>query len=83
MVGLILIDQTILNWYSDDIYFMILLMGLVPLAANIVAFAAHLKLPAEEAALAVLLSTLAALFYLPIMITLLSALLNLNIYLDI
>jgi malate permease and related proteins len=42
-------------------------MAIVPLAANTVALATELKVHPERAAIAVLLSTLFALFYIPFM----------------
>lgn len=71
MLGIVLADRHILELYDQDIHTMLILMGLVPLAANTVAFAGYLRLPASEAAMAVLLSTLFALFYIPLMLTIL------------
>ena len=70
--GFVALDRAVFKLYGQDIHTMIILMGLVPLAANTVAFAGTLKLPAGEAAMAVLLSTLFALFYLPLMLTILT-----------
>lgn len=48
------------------------LISLVPLAANAVAFAAHLKVEPDKAATAVMLTTLFALFYIPLMMAVLA-----------
>lgn len=49
------------------IYNIFLLVSFLPLAANAVAFATHLKVEPEKAATAVMLSTVVALFYIPLM----------------
>ena len=63
------IDRQYLELYDENVHLMIMLLGLVPLAANTVAYASNLKLSASEAALAVLLSTIFALFYIPFMLS--------------
>jgi predicted permease len=68
---IILLDKSFLHIYNLQIYKVMLLLSIVPLAANAVAFSTVLKLHPEKAALAVLLSTLFALFYIPLMIMLL------------
>ena len=67
----ILLDQHMLHWFSNDIHLMIMIMAIVPPAANTVAFAAQLDLEPEKAATTILLSTLFALFYIPLIIWLL------------
>lgn len=69
MTGFVIADRMVFGFYGQDIHTMLLLIGLVPLAANTVAFAGYLRLPASEAAMAVLLSTLFALFYIPFMLS--------------
>lgn len=49
------------------VYNIFLLVSCLPLAANAVAFATHLKIEPEKAATAVMLSTAIALFYIPLM----------------
>lgn len=68
---IIFADKFFLHIYNLQIYEVMLLLSIVPLAANAVAFSTVLKLHPEKAALAVLLSTLFALFYIPLMIMLL------------
>lgn len=72
MLGVVTADRLWFGLYDANIHTMLVLIGLVPLAANTVAFAGTLKLPASEAAMAVLLSTIFALFYLPLMLGLLT-----------
>ncbi|NBS41756.1 AEC family transporter [bacterium] len=62
----ILMDAHFFHFYSNDIYRVILLMSTVPLASNTVAFATKLNTHPEKAAVAVLLSTLFALVYIPL-----------------
>ena len=46
-----------------------ILMSIVPLAANTIALASDLDVHPEEATIAVFLSTIFALFYIPFMVT--------------
>lgn len=66
---IIFIDSNLLKIYSTDIYKVLILLSVVPLAANTVAFATTLKTHPEKVAVAVLLSTLFALIYIPIIAT--------------
>lgn len=66
MGSLILLDQHTLQFYSPAIHNVMLVMSIVPLAANTVALATELKTHPEKAAVAVLLSTLFALFFIPL-----------------
>jgi malate permease and related proteins len=66
VVGLIIwLDNNYLHFYSPTIHNVMLLMAIVPLAANTVAYAAELKTQPEKAAIAVFFSTLLALVYIP------------------
>lgn len=69
--GLILLDKNFLHLYGPLVRSVMFLMAIVPLAANTVTFATELKVQPEKAAVAVLLSTLFALFYIPLSIALL------------
>lgn len=60
-------DKNFFHLYNQNIYNIMILMSIVPLAANTVTYATELKVHPEKAALAVLLSTLFALFYIPLM----------------
>ncbi|MCB1841106.1 MAG: AEC family transporter, partial [Alphaproteobacteria bacterium] len=64
-------DNAVLGWYPQDIHNLILIMSLVPPAANIAAFAAQMNLKPEKAATTILVSTVFALVYIPAMIWLL------------
>tara|TARA_R110002124_G_scaffold287216_2_gene471674 strand:- start:110545 stop:111486 length:942 start_codon:yes stop_codon:yes gene_type:complete len=69
-IALLCIDKSYTHWLNDDAYLMLFLISICPLPANAVAYAVQLKLPAEEAAAAILASTLLALLYVPAALTL-------------
>ena len=68
--GLILLDKHILHLFDAQVHAMMLILSLVPLAVNTVAFAIKLDLKAGDAAIAVLISTVIAIFYLPLILIL-------------
>ncbi|MDZ4217194.1 MAG: AEC family transporter [Candidatus Gracilibacteria bacterium] len=65
--SIIFLDQRFLDLFSDSIHRIMLLMSIVPLAANTVTLATELKAHPEKAAVAVLPSSLFALFFIPFM----------------
>lgn len=67
MILLIFLNNTFFKIFDNSIDKILLLMAIVPLAANTVSYATLLKAKPEKAALAVLLSTFFALFYIPLM----------------
>ncbi len=69
-LGLIELDKQVLQWFSPEIYKMLMIMAIMPPAANIAAFAATLDLNPEKAATTVLLGTIFALFYIPAVLVL-------------
>ncbi len=69
VLGVIFIDNFFFNIYNSSTHKVMILMSIVPLAANTVAFATELNAQPEKASLAVLLSTLFALFYIPFIVT--------------
>lgn len=66
---IIFIDNNLLQLYDTDIHKVLILLSVIPLAANTVSFATLLKTHPEKVALTVLLSTLFALFYIPFITT--------------
>ena len=66
MLLVVVFDNLWLRLYTPAIHKVLVLLSIVPLAANTVAFATELKAEPEKAALAVGLSTLFALFYIPL-----------------
>lgn len=69
ILAVILLDNVWLNLYPTGIQQVMVLMSIVPLAANTVAFATELKAQPEKASLAVLLSTVFALVYIPTIVS--------------
>jgi len=67
---LLLLDSTVLKIYNADVRHILILLSVIPLAANGVAFATILKSHPEKVAVTILLSTLFALFYIPLVATL-------------
>ncbi len=67
IIGIIIsIDSNFFHLFTIEMYQVMILMSVVPLAANTVAFATELKTEPDKASIAVLLSTLFALFYIPL-----------------
>ena len=61
-------DQSYLGWFEAEIYKLLMVLAIVPPAANMAAFAAQLNLEPEKAATTILLSTIFALFYIPLVL---------------
>ena len=57
-----------MHLYNNDIYGILILASIVPLAANTVTWATELKAHPEKAAIAVVISTIFALFYIPLIV---------------
>jgi malate permease and related proteins len=69
LVGfLIFFDNMYFHLYSPDIHKALTIISVVPIAANVVAFATILKTQPEKASITVLLSTVFALFYVPFIV---------------
>lgn len=68
VLGAIMIDKLALGLFSDDIHNALLIMAIVPPAANIAAFASQMNVHPEKAATTILLSTIFALFYIPLIV---------------
>jgi predicted permease len=68
--GWIILDRTVLHMFAPEIYSLMLVMSIVPPAANIAAYAAQLDLVPEKAATTILLGTVFALFYIPLILML-------------
>lgn len=65
---IILADSATIHLFSLEIYKIMVLMSIVPLAANTVAFATELNTYPEKASMAVFISTIVALFYIPLVV---------------
>jgi predicted permease len=68
IMGLILAINRQVGFYSSDVEKVIWLLAIVPLPVNAVAYASELRAEPEKTAMAVLLSTLFALVYIPFML---------------
>jgi len=67
VIGLIFFDSQFFHLFNSAVYKASFLISIVPLAANTVAFATELKAQPEKASMAVFLSTLFGLFYIPLL----------------
>ncbi|HVF69443.1 MAG TPA: AEC family transporter [Xanthomonadales bacterium] len=70
ILGILFLDSNFLKFYNADIHRIMLLYSIAPIAANVIAYTTHLKLHPEKASMAVLLSTLFALLYVPLVASL-------------
>lgn len=68
---LVWLDRSFLKLFENDIHNLLLVMAIVPPAANVAAFAAQLDMRPEKAATTILIGTVFALFYIPVFIALL------------
>jgi malate permease and related proteins len=68
IAAILLLDQSAFHFYDPSLTQPMLLMAIVPLAANTVALATELRTEPEKAAMTVLLSTLVALVYIPVFV---------------
>lgn len=69
-LGFIALDNAFLGFYGQNIHQALLLLSVVPMAANTVVIATLLGIAPEKVASSVLLSTLAAVLFVPAMIAL-------------
>jgi len=69
--GLALLDRAFLGLFDSNVHTLLLIIGVVPLAGNTVAFATQLHLRPGEMAALVLESTVFAVFYIPLVFFLL------------
>lgn len=72
MLGLIAMDRHFFHLYEPKIHTMLLVIGCLPLAANLVAFATQLDVKPGEASIIVLITTIIGVFYIPLMLYLFS-----------
>ena len=72
MMGALFIwlDKTVLHWLVAELHQVIVIITIVPPAANVVAFAAQLNIRPEKAATTILIGTIFALFYIPAIVCL-------------
>lgn len=70
VLAIILIDRNFINFLNEEIYRVMFLFSIVPLAGNTVTLAVLLKAKPEKASFTVLLSTLISLVYIPVALVL-------------
>lgn len=70
VLAIILIDRHFINFLNEDIYRVMFLFSIVPLAGNTVTLAVLLKAKPEKASFTVLLSTLISVVYIPVALVL-------------
>lgn len=63
--AVVFFDRSVLQAFEPEIHQMLMIMAIVPPAANVTAYAAKLNLNPEKAATTVLIGTIFALFYIP------------------
>lgn len=66
ILAIVWLDSLTLQIYNEQVREVMILLSIVPIAANTVAYATELKIQPEKASVAVLLSTLLALVIIPI-----------------
>lgn len=64
----VIVDKAFLGWFSEEIHNLIIIVSIVPPGANIAAFATKMNLEPEKAATTILLGTIFALLYIPLII---------------
>lgn len=64
----IMLDRHMLHWLSTDIHNLVVMMTIVPPAANVAAYATQMNMEPEKAATTILIGTVFALFYIPCII---------------
>src|SRR5690606_9513266 len=65
---IILADQHYFHLFAPEVYQLLFIMAIVPQGANIAAFATQMDLKPEKAASTILIGTVFALFYIPMML---------------
>jgi malate permease and related proteins len=75
MISIILFDQLFMQFFDPEIYKVFLMMSIMPLAANTVSVAIELDVHPEKASVAIVLSTIFSIFFIPLMLGLFSNLL--------
>ncbi len=70
MLGIIAVDRAHFGLFSTDVRNIMIVLSIVPMAANTVLYATEMRVHPEKAATAVALTTLFTLVYIPVMVTL-------------
>ncbi|MEM7651342.1 MAG: AEC family transporter [Pseudomonadota bacterium] len=67
-LGLVMLDRHAIGLFEPEVHQLVMIMAIMPPAANITAFATQLNISPEKAATTVLAGTVFALFYIPLML---------------
>lgn len=70
VLGIIMADKALLGFYPELIRKLIYLLSLIPIGINLVAYATQLDVQPDKAAVTILITTLFAMVYVPLMISL-------------
>lgn len=70
VLAIIFVDKTFINFLNEEIYKVMFLFSIVPLAGNTVTLAVLLKAKPEKASFTVLMSTLISVVYIPVVLAL-------------
>ncbi len=70
VLAIIFVDKNLINFLNEEIYKVMFLFSIVPLAGNTVTLAVLLKAKPEKASFTVLLSTLISIVYIPVVLAL-------------
>ncbi|NVJ52365.1 MAG: transporter [Campylobacteraceae bacterium] len=70
VLAIIFVDKTFINFLNEEIYKVMFLFSIVPLAGNTVTLAVLLKAKPEKASFTVLLSTIISVIYIPVVLAL-------------
>ena len=68
--ALIVLDKRFLGFYAPQIHRIMYLLSLIPIGANLIAYSAQLNVQPEKASITILITTIFAMFYIPLMISL-------------
>jgi len=66
---LVYLDSSILHLFNNEVHKIVMILAIAPMASNTVTYATHLKAHPEKAALTVAFSTVFALVYIPLFIS--------------
>lgn len=68
ILAIIYLDKNYLHFYTPVFYQSLFLLSLIPIGINLIAYATQLNVQPEKAALTILISTVFAMVYIPVMI---------------
>ncbi len=69
IAAFVYLDNSAFHLFSEDVHKAIMILSITPMATNTVTYATYLKVHPEKAAFTIMLSTIFALLYIPIFIS--------------